>query len=67
MSTQADLSVGFVVVRTEQEYPDALEGDSLARWVPKLNVLAVFRNTRRIGVQLVDQEVSVPPGWKVGW
>lgn len=65
MSAQADLPVGFVVVRAEQENPDALQGDSASRRVPELDVLAVFCDAGRVGVQLIDQEITIPPWWEV--
>lgn len=65
MPTQADLSVGFVVVCAEKEDPDALQGHSAARWVPQLDVLSILSRAGRVGVQLIDQEVPVTPGWEV--
>lgn len=65
VSAQADLPVRFVIVRTEEQYPDVLQGDSAAWWVPQLDVLSVLSCAGCISVQLVDQEVSVAPGWEV--
>lgn len=65
MSAQADLPVGSVVMRTEEEDPDALQGDAASRWVPKLDVLSILSCPRRVRVQLIDQEVTVPPRWEV--
>lgn len=62
MSAQADLPVGPVVVCAEQQYPDALQRDPASRRVPKLNVLAVLGQTRRVSVELIDQEVAIAPG-----
>lgn len=65
MSAQADLPVGLVVAGAEQQDPDALKGDAASRRVPELDVLAVLRHARCVGVQLIDQEIAVAPWWEV--
>lgn len=67
MPAEANLPVGPVVVCAEQQYPDALQRDPAAGRVPKLDVLAILGETGRIGVELIDEEVTIAPGWEVRW